>query len=227
MRLNDTVIILNSPPNSGKDTIADGLSSRWGFFHNRFKEHLYACTAYVFNIDVEEFKDLANSRESKEIPNPNLLLPNESYNSLEKYLKNSRVIDKMHNTPVRITPREALIFTSEIMIKPLMGKDYFGKIFSQNLDLESGTVASDGGFEDEIYPTIERVGKDNVFIIQFTREGADSFEGDSRGWVNIEGVPTLVTTNDSSIDDICQRIYQFIYSTRRKRFNELRSIDDV
>jgi len=192
MDFKNTVIILNGPPNSGKDTIADAMAAEFGLQNSRFKAHLYAVTAVVFNLDLDSFIIQANDREAKE--SRTLLLNGVLY-----------------------SPREALIYVSEKVIKPHFGDDYFGQMFAENLDLVRGTVASDGGFESEVYPVIEQVGAENVFIIQFTRYGADSFEGDSRDWVNVEGVETLRTTNNGTVQEIVNNIYDYIMSVRNSR----------
>ena len=72
---NNTLIILNAPPNAGKDTIADAIVERTGMEHRRFKDHLYQLTADTFNMDVELFTKLATDRETKEVPHDLLVVP--------------------------------------------------------------------------------------------------------------------------------------------------------
>jgi len=210
---NNTVIILNAPPNAEKDTVADALAEEIGVQHSRFKEHLYQVTAVLFNMDVATLRGLASDRDAKDVPHPSLVLELSAFRKLRAVLKTS----DFRPEPICISPREALIFASEVVVKPTMGEDYFGNVFASNINIETGTVASDGGFEDEIYPCIERVGRENVFIVQFTRKGVNSFDGDSRDWVNIKGVPSLKTTNNATVENIIGDIIEFITLIKASR----------
>jgi hypothetical protein len=189
VNMQDTVIILNSPPSGGKDTIAEALCLATGAKHMMFKHRLYELTAKLFGISVGLMINISTDRTTKEA----------------KILKFDGKL---------FSPRGALIFTSEKLIKPMFGNDYFGKYFASHLDRGNGTISSDGGFEAEVYPCIDIVGINNIFIIQFTREGSTTFEGDSRDWVNIKGVETMKTTNDGTVEEIVSNILGFVLSCK-------------
>jgi hypothetical protein len=180
------VIILNAPPNAGKDTIADALSEATGACHRRFKEHLIECTAVVFNICPGDLQELLDDRTTKEVPNPRLMANGKQY-----------------------SPRGALIFTSENVIKPAMGPAYFGDIVADDIAGDTqGTVCSDGGFPKEIEPLL---GCGNeVFIVQFTRGEYNSFEGDSRDWLDMPEVPTIRLENDGTVGQMVNKILDFV-----------------
>jgi len=59
------VIILNCPPNSGKDTVADYIQETYGCDHLRFKTYLYEITAKLFVMELEELIEMV---EDKEMP---------------------------------------------------------------------------------------------------------------------------------------------------------------
>jgi len=184
--LKGKVILLNSPKGAGKDYLASRLCELTGCHHGQFKEHLYLITSILFNIRVQDFIKIATDRDTKEKEFP--VLGN-------------------------ISPRQALIAVSEGMIKPNFGKAYFGTIEAAKLPnrMDTGVTYSDSGFIEEAQPLIEVAGAENVFIIKFTRKGADSFEGDSRNWLpSIEGTKVLKTANNGTIDELAIRVLDFV-----------------
>jgi hypothetical protein len=82
-----------------------------------------------------------------------------------------------------LSRREALIYVSEEIIKPKFGKDFFGVKAAQELDNTDNYCFSDGGFQEELVPIINKLGADNIILIQLTREGCD-FSSDSRRYIN-------------------------------------------
>jgi len=166
-----TVVILNGPPGVGKDTIAEHLSRMTLLEVDMFKSSLYEATAKYFDVPLRDFTMRATDREQKELP----------WDALVLQLGGSWGGEN-GNWAVMMSPREALIFVSERVYKPLFGADYFGHAAVQ-LAKEGGVldiVYSDGGFPDET-----QVIKDNcekLFIIHLIRPGY-TFEGDSRDYI--------------------------------------------
>lgn len=153
-----TCLILNGPPNCGKDTLAHRLED-FGFHKHQFKDQLYIDTAKLFGMPLGILKQIATDRELKELPDPRLMLNGEA-----------------------ISPRQALIHTSEDVIKPNHSKEYFGEAAARNCR-EAGSylaVFSDGGFPEEMEP-MRRAYK-NVVIIRLHRDGCD-FSNDSRDYM--------------------------------------------
>lgn len=176
------VIILNAPPFSGKDFGAAFLKDYFlscglPAHHKEFKKQLFKATKAAYGIPEDVWEDLY-TREKKELPSSYLVYNGEM-----------------------ISPRQAMINTSEKLMKPMFGLDVFGKAAA--FDLSDGiNVFSDGGFEEEIQPLIDKVGKDNILIIKIFREDC-TFEGDSRNYVDIDGVPIreIVNLGDNSFLD--------------------------
>lgn len=139
--MNRPIIILNGPPNCGKDTLADALSDV--AVKVEFKHALYKETAKYCKVDLSHFTNLATNRSTK-----------------EKYIH-----------MLGCTPRGALIHVSENIIKPQYGKQFFGKALARTISQRpwaSAFVVSDGGFDEEIEP-LHDVGK--VLIVRVLRDG--------------------------------------------------------
>lgn len=168
------VIIFNAPPFAGKDIatvhLVKHLNSKGiNSHHKEVKENLFKATKACFGLSDGVWEDLYQ-RENKELP---------SY-----YLIN----DGKH-----FSPREAMINTSENVLKPLFGKDVFGIMAAKSLE-EGVNIFSDGGFAEEVQCLLDEVGEENFLLVHVTRDGC-SFEGDSRDYVT--GFPNTHTVNNN------------------------------
>ena len=120
------VIILNGPPGSGKDVIAEQLV-RTGCQQRSFKTALYPAVASVFGLTVDAVIKACADRSGKDSPS-----------SLFKGL----------------SPRQALIHVSEDRVKPVLGDSYFGHCLAATI--HTGMyIVSDGGFASEIKPILQ------------------------------------------------------------------------
>ena len=170
-----TAIVLNGPPNVGKDTLADiFIDNCPGAMKKQFKKQLYVDTMEEFGITrtvhQAEFMHRCTDRISKEI----------AWHRLGD-----------------LSPRQALIHTSEYVIKPNQGKEYFGLAAATECLLSKAQVAifSDGGFQAEIEP-LKEIYK-NVIIFRLHRDGC-SFVGDSRTYL---GGPAGADVHDLHLVD--------------------------
>jgi hypothetical protein len=123
-----------------------------------FKDGLIDLTATLMQVDHEWFQYVCANRDWKEEP--------------------------MESLGGR-SPRQALMYVSEEVIKPNFGEDYFGRYAAQRLTPDRLHIFSDGGFVQEILPLIDMVGQENFFLVQLAREGC-TFEGDSRRYIPLE-----------------------------------------
>jgi hypothetical protein len=148
-----TCVLLNGPPNCGKDTLADLLTD-FGFDKHEFKAQLYEDTANHYGVSVTELTALAKGRDTKEVP----------------------------WVVTGLSPREMLIHVSENVIKPNEGLDYFGVAAAQRCQEGNATLAvfADSGFETEWPPLADLY--ENLVVFRLTRAGC-SFAGDSRGYL--------------------------------------------
>ena len=156
---NKTVIILNGPPGSGKDTIADFIAAEFNAEHLRFKTKLYAITALINNLDFDEFMKIATDQNTKDS------------------VKLAR----------GLTARQLIIETSENVIKPYYGKEYFGNDVGDSIlkSDKSLFVLSDGGFPEELSSMIGVgcLNYSDVVIVKLYRTGCN-FDNDSRTYFN-------------------------------------------
>lgn len=169
-----TVILLNGPPGSGKDTAANFLKSR--LLHPRlrkFATHVKEGTHAILGLVDHHHRPLPHDHfESSK----NLSLP-EFYG---------------------MTPRQAYIWFSEEVMKPKFGKAVFGAIEARKIVAEESPqdyyhalyIFSDSGFADEAREIVKLVGAENVFLFNIHRAGC-TFAGDSRSYITHEdiGIP--------------------------------------
>ena len=173
------VVVFNAPPGSGKDEACKWLEEFQLFhdktegviyipIHKEFKGKLFAITQEIFSVSEEEW-DEHYTRELKEV-----------------------AWDKLNG----LSPRQALIFVSEDIIKPNFSKTYFGESLAKSLD-HGINVISDGGFDEEMIPIIDAVGKENILVVKIKRDGC-SFEGDSRSFLNTDKLGIMETWVDNN-----------------------------
>lgn len=151
------VVILNGPPNSGKDFITRELIKHLvltdlSVDFLEFKTALYRETASQYYIPYYDFVHLASHRATKDIPNERL---------------------------GGLTPRQAMIETSENYIKPLYGKEFFAEALLEKIDDKDIYIIPDGGFKEEAQALIDSPKIDKVMLVHLTAPGT-SFAGDSR-----------------------------------------------
>lgn len=167
------IIILNAPPMSGKDDIAEYLSVEHGAIHLEVKELLFQVAVRAAGITRPLWEALY-TRDYKEFPTPYLQI-----------------------NGVAASPRQWMIHCSEKVIKPLFGKDAFGKAAVQDLlkrDLRPGSVVvfSDGGFLEELVPLAQYAQEQggSLVLARIERYGY-GWGNDSRSYLYLKenGVP--------------------------------------
>jgi hypothetical protein len=185
------IVIMNGPPGSGKDEATNYIVTKYHTaFHFSFKRRLVDLTQALYGVSKWDWFNWY-TREGKELPRAEL---------------------------GGKSCREALIFVSEKVVKPNFGSQYFGKqeanfiSFALERDYDIA-VSSDGGFQEEVYPLIDKFGKENIYVIQLHRDGC-SYENDSRNYLplyianetyKINNVGTLQTLYHN-IDTVMQEI---------------------
>lgn len=168
------IVIFNGPPGAGKDE-ACLFFKQLGYKHLSFKEELFKETFKYFNVSAEWFMNDYNNRSVKEMP-----------------------VEELKVDGVQLSRRDAMIYVSEKYIKPKFGSDYFGQQLSNHIDKDGNFSVSDGGFIEELTPIINRVGADNIILVQLTREGCD-FSSDSRRYFNGNLVKEFVLDKETPI----------------------------
>lgn len=211
-----TVVIFNSPPNSGKDVAVQYLRGYFGTGEVlAFKDELYLDTARHFDIGVEDLVDYHSDRDLKE--KPSLMFPKYQRESLKQYFFSLLyVIGVLINNPYLMSlgyysSREALIHVSEDLIKPKCGEDHYGRQLAYRIEQSSETFffTGDGGFKFEVVPLLEMGYQ--VIIAQLERYGA-TFDGDSRSLLNKDdfkeynNITFTTIDNNGSLDDLYKSI---------------------
>jgi len=180
----DLIILLNGPPASGKDSLADALISvDSDFIKGSLAYPIKQANKAFFNLTDEQVKVLETDRDAKET-------------------KQSILLGK--------TWREVNILMAEELIKKNYSKDAFGMLLIGRLKSAFKTkpkngirlVVSDCGFKEEIEPLIKEFGKESVHLIQLSRVGTD-FKKDSRDYVDCKdlGIKTHKLANKGSMQD--------------------------
>jgi len=192
MNNNLKVVVFNACPRLGKGCAAEHMIKLtntddhfYTAHHREFKDSLFKLCAAMYGITVEEFlKDY--DKEDKYSPTG--WSKDAAKFSIDAALTEDcncfhgchcGVQDKLYH----YSQRSSLIHMSENIIKPVFGKDAFGKAMVASLP-ESGIVfVSDGGFAEELLPVIDHVGQKNVLVVKIHRKGVD-FAGDSRAYLD-------------------------------------------
>ena len=228
---NKTVVIFNAPPNTGKDVAVEMLVN---YFQSgiklAFKDELYLDTARHFNISVEDLVDYHGDRDLKELPDT--MFPKYQSESLKQYffsllyaigvLINNRYLMSLGY----YSSREALIHVSESVVKPVKGKDYYGKKLVEKIEDSSERfyfVSDSGNFEEA--SSVADKGY-NVIIAQLIRSGA-TFDGDSRSLLNKDdfkeysNIKFCKVDNNGSLDDLYNCIVDLSYDIVLDEVKEL------
>lgn len=178
--MNRLIVVFNGPPNSGKDHAARAMSVIYEAPHFEMKAPLRKIAhdyfAAFFNCDYLQAEKMCNEVESS------------------KALKDTYKFTSFGGR----TWRQMLIHISEDVVKPLFGKDAFGRAAAQSVHNSDSQLCffSDGGFQSEI-EELRKVG--TVLVIQIERQGC-SWALDSRGYIN--GDYTVNVFNDGTEDFI-------------------------
>jgi hypothetical protein len=193
------IVICNGPPGSGKDESAAYFARR-GFTHLSFKDVLFEETISFFGVDKEWFMDGYNDRSVKE--------------------RKEELLEDMSR-------REAMIYVSEVITKPAFGKDVFGVAVASKIEDGVDYAISDGGFEEELVPLINRVRAENILLVQLTRNGCD-YSSDSRRYFNGRLEKEYVIRETTEIDSEHVLSHKFPIRTYRVHNNgSLEEFHDV
>lgn len=175
-------IVFNGPPNSGKDTAAQlVLAAAHPSHHLEFKTKLLEITACLFNVSLDELLSLYNNRDTKEVETCRL----EGY-----------------------SPRGAVKFVAETVMKPNFGSHYFA--YSAALKMVYGlNVFSDGGFISEIESVYDEC-DGQMMIVQIHRPGCD-FQNDTRSYIDqYKDALVVKLHNDSDMSILRSRVINLI-----------------
>lgn len=188
-----TVVILNGPPESGKDAIASRLKTRHGFIHLEMKTKLHELALTISGIRRTTWFKRYRDRKLREEP-----------------------WDKLPVSPLGVlhhmSQREYMIYISEKVIKPNFGKDYFGLMALEEIKRYKYQghkfVFSDGGFQEEIDVFFSDPSLD-VKLVHLYREGC-TFDNDSRSYISYPGSGVNRIYNTGTVEEACKKVLEII-----------------
>lgn len=168
------VVLVNGPPGAGKDTAGRAL-----------------CTS----LTGDNIRIMKMARRLKESVHADYGMPNVPHD----YFEDCK--DEPHPAFFGKTPRQAYIDKSELMIKPVLGDQFYGKIFLRDLlyERERGlrmAIITDTGFASECVPLLEIVPTSRILLLRVHAESrGKSFAGDSRSYIDLPGILTVDLEN--------------------------------
>lgn len=184
-------IILNGPPGSGKDTIANHLEGYNSFEVYSFKKHLIEIALLTSRVDYIDWWKRYNDRDLKDTP---------------------------WDVLGGLSQRQYLIKISEEWIKPVHGESYFGDILAHEIKYEEADVViSDSGFDAEAVPVIQL---GDTLVVYLYRDGC-SYEGDSRSYLSPSlGSQTVTVHNNGTVLEAMHKILKAASDGGLKRKNK-------
>ena len=197
------IILLNGPAGSGKDCIAKYIEATNSLIKpHSFKAALIKIAAAMANIDLHHWECRYEVREFKERPWD--ALPDMRY--MGDHFAECCGFDFDPDRPMSM--REFLAFVSEIVIKPAMGLDFFGRAAMKYCDDHPMPVYvfSDSGFESEVKPFLDS-GNYDVYVVKLHRGDLD-FDGDSRDYLPPDNgfKRHFEAFNDTTIEEVSKEI---------------------
>lgn len=181
-------ILLCGPKLSGKDKAIQYMQQQGlPLVVRECKTHLHKLTQEFFLVSPERYWEIYHNRDLKELPLPEFQVTVTAacklfYNVLKK--KAGVVLQERgyaDNGMVNLSVREAMILVAEIITKPVLGDDYYGRSMAASIQDNEIAIDSSTAFVCELPPIIERVGQDNILLIRI--KGRGTFEGDSRNYI--------------------------------------------
>lgn len=171
------IILLNAPPRSGKDTIADFIAGNDGTYTKMsFASPIKMAMASFFGLSNKQFEAVDGDAKDKELD----IFFGKSF-------------------------RQVCISFAEDHIRKEYGVDAFAKALYQRYVHKfrgKNIVIPDLGFPEELEYMIEKFGEENINIIYISREGRD-WSNDSRDWVKApKGVKTFFIENNQPKDKL-------------------------
>lgn len=255
------IYLMNGPAGSGKDAITEKIKDLYSSNPNQkilnlsFKDALFEQTANFFNMDISNFYNTniggMYDRDNKELPNKLFNIKDYINNAMvQKFYKELNGKMEISEKPIQfseknfnefkekykikdefLSPRQALIFVSENIIKPNYGNTFFGKIIAdkiKNIYLENqlnkkdiGIYITDGGFVHELID-LHNLSQTNNKIIPMIcsiyRDGKEfDPKNDSRTRMTTEellqngiNIPIIKVENNKTLDEVAKETVSLI-----------------
>ena len=216
LQIMSKIVLYNAPKSLGKDaSIAHLRSLGYPLVRREAKGKLHELTMALFCVQPERYWEIYEDRVLKEKPLDEFKVSFswQDAEALEFALGYSLERETVTHRDYgyykgeyywKLSIREAMIYISEVIMKPRMGSDYFGVARAKAIVEGEIAVDSSTGFVEELPPLIERLGQENILLIRVHREGA-TFEGDSRSYI-----PDGVITNTVDVDSVYGELTEYL-----------------
>lgn len=155
-----SIVLLNGPPRSGKDTAASAITAAFSAFHYKLSHPLKVAIPAFFGLEDQQHA-LEAQKDQK---------LRELYGVT--FRKAQQDLSEVWAKP--LFGKDVL---GHIAVRHLRNHSGPGRV----------CVVSDTGFVEEIIPIVEAFSHRNVLIIQLRRDGC-TFDGDTRSYVDYNGV---------------------------------------
>jgi hypothetical protein len=207
-------IVINGPPDSGKDTAANFIVSfirrnaaHLCPMHIKFSEPLKKSAHALFDVFHNwDYYDSKEGRSQKNLANGDFL---------------------------GLSPREAYIAMHQKILDEMFGPEALGFIMRKRIVRHNSVqvfISSDGGFVDELEPIINLLGQRSVLLIELHAVGK-TFEGDNRNYCGEEAKKrwpkiTLVRLPNTigSADD--KDLFRILCEGTAKKFLQIEEKDE-
>lgn len=169
-------LLFNGPPQSGKDVSVNILKRCLNKYHEDIE----------FKYDTSKFFNHVSFRKQVE----NIVITVYNIDPIEWHYRYTNGLkdtpwERLHGK----TQRQALIYISEVVIKPNYGKEYFGKLAIPKLR-PCLNLFSDSGFKEELEIVINEVCIPNNKIVKVIRLHRENYTyerfNDSRDYIHKE-----------------------------------------
>ncbi len=189
------VFLINGPPASGKDTFGEILAKQLG--------GRTAVVKFAHALKVATHAAVSLLAGVTKIPGPH-----------DFEGRKDEALPEFFG----VTPRDAYIQMSEKFAKPLFGEGFFGEVLAariKNMHEQVGIenfVVTDCGFQDEVEVLRDSFMGADFVMVQVLRTGA-TYDGDSRGDVRIDGIPTYLVENNGDLKSLRDQAIHIADST--------------
>lgn len=190
------IVLLNGAAGSGKGILVNEIQKIHDVKIRSSKDRLKELVCHVFDVRWDALEALYEDRNTKELPQGFLEVTSKAYTILCNYLQKEPL--QTDQAFIDLTIREAMIYVSEILIKPTFGEDYFGVYRANSIGRGELAIEDSCGFEEEIYPALEKLGEDNVLLLRI--KGRGDFTGDSRYCIRDGVVPNTVDIYNTGLE---------------------------
>lgn len=228
-------ILITGDAGCGKGELADYIKEVFNFMYDvidaQCKEHLHILTQNLFNVDPDLYWIIYEDRTQKETPNSLFRIKGGWHKmfSIDSCIEvdDDRFDSACRDGYIDLSLREAMIYVSECVVKPIFGEDYFGVVRAQKVDPSldalyvddsaSAFLVGDEVIFEEVKPLKERIGAENIILVRITRPENPNVVGDSRKKIPDQpDIHTIDVVNENDklgafLHNTCLQIGEWLY----------------